>query len=301
MDKKNPEQEKHKNLCAELIKVNEIRIIKENEIKIEKKNSTKLGEGGQASVYFGLLDNKHEVAVKDLKVVDWKNLSNELIIISNTEHENIPKFHGLILTDNTKIEMVFDYISGQTLDQFKLNNFNFFSEEDKINITKQIYSAMKAIYNNKFIHRDLKPENIMIDKNKKAYIIDFGIGKVLLQSDEVATRAKGSIYYTAPETLIEVGDDENSDMFISLITHKVDVWAFGCIISYLFSGCLPWTNKYADSEKVIYDKLVAKKPFPIPDKKISNEKIKKIIKIATEVDPKKRATIEEIDEILSTI
>ena len=132
MDKQNDEQEKHKNLCSELIKVNEIRIIKDSEIKVNVKNSsTKLGEGGQADVYYGLLDNKYEVAVKVLKIVDWKNLSNELIIISNLEHDNIPKFHGLIITDNKKIEMVFDFISGLTLDKYKLNNFAYFSEEEK--------------------------------------------------------------------------------------------------------------------------------------------------------------------------
>ncbi len=300
MDTENVEQERYKNLCAELIKVNEIRIIKKNEIKVYMKNSTKIGEGGQATVYFGLLDEKHEVAVKVMKIVDWKNLSNELIIISNTNHDNIPKFHGIIITDNKKIEMVFDYIAGLTLDQYKQDNFSYFTTDDKKRIIKDLCSAIKIIYDNKFIHRDLKPENIIIDKDKKPYIIDFGIGKVLLSSDSVATRAKGSIYYTAPEIFDEIGEDHNSDMFISLVTHKVDVWAFGCIISYLFSGSLPWTNKYPDSEKIIYDKLVAKKSFPIPNK-IKDEKIINIMKRATAIKIQDRANIDEINEMLKTV
>jgi len=302
MDSNDDEQEKYKGLCSELIKINKIRIIKENEIKLNIKNSTKLGEGGQALVYFGLLDNKHEVAVKIMKIVDWKNLSNELIIISYTEHENIPKFYGLIITDNWKIEMVFEFISGLTLDNFKLNNFAYFKYEDKIKISQGICSAIKTIYKNNFIHRDLKPENIMIDKNNKPYVIDFGIGKVLLSSDEVVTRAKGSTYYTAPETVIEIGNEQevNSDIILSKITHKVDVWAFGCIISYLFSGILPWTNKYGVAERVIYTKLIQKKPFPIPSN-IKDKTLIEIIKKATEIDPTARANIEEIEEILLTM
>jgi len=45
---------------------------------------------------------------------------------------------------------------------------------------------------------------------------------------------------------------------------------------------------------------IQKKPFPIPDN-IKNEKIRKIISIATIIDPNKRANITDIKEILDTM
>ena len=53
--------------------------------------------------------------------------------------------------------------------------------------------------------------------------------------EDLITRAKGTLNYLAPETLEEV-DKGIDGSIISAISNKVDIWAFGCIISYLFSG-----------------------------------------------------------------
>jgi serine/threonine-protein kinase len=268
--------EEFKSVCKKLIEINKIRIISMKEMKLTKHKKDKLGEGGQAIVYHGTLDGKIDVAVKTLTDIDWKSLSNELIIISNIVHDNIPKFYGII-TENNKIEMVFQYVEGKTLDEYKDNAFAYFSSKEKLEIVKSLAGAIETIFKNNFIHRDLKPENIMIDLNKKPYIIDFGIAKVLMEGSQIPTRAKGTLNYVAPEVFEEEeGGDENSDMFVSLVYHKVDVWAFGCIISYLYSGCAPWTPKLQNNENLIMDALRKKKPFPIPGK-VTDEGIRNII------------------------
>ena len=288
--------EEFKSVCKKLIEINKIRIIKMSEMKLTKSKKDKIGEGGQAVVYHGMLGNI-DVAVKVLVDIDWKSLSNELIIIANIVHDNIPKFYGII-TENNKIEMVFQYVEGKTLDEFKDNHLSYVSYDEKLKMIKGLAGAIETIYKNNFIHRDLKPENIIIDSNKKPYIIDFGIAKVLMDSNSIATRAKGTLNYVAPEVFEEEeGGDDNSDMFISSVTHKVDVWAFGCIVSYLFSGYVPWTPKYKNNEGLIMDKLRKKAPFPIPTQ-ITDENIKKIIAMATIVDKEKRCSITDIKEFL---
>lgn len=297
MDSQN---EEFKAVCKKLIEINKIRIISMKEMKLSKHKKDKIGEGGQAVVYHGILDGKIDVAVKVLTDIDWKSLSNELIIIANIVHDNIPKFYGII-TENNKIEMVFQFVEGKTLDEFKDNQFGCFSDKEKLEIIKGLAGAIETIYKNNFIHRDLKPENIIIDTNKKPYIIDFGIAKVLMDSNSIATRAKGTLNYVAPEVFEEEETvDDNSDMFISSVTHKVDVWAYGCIVSYLFSGNAPWTPKYHNNENIIMDNLRKKKPFPIPAK-IKDENIKKIIQMATEVKKDKRSDISEVKAFLDKI
>ena len=93
------------------------------------------------------------------------------------------------------------------------------------------------------------------------------------------TRAKGTLHYLAPETL-EAADLSDTEDIISIVTNKVDVWSYGCIVSYLFSGFLPWCNEYKDHEVVIQKLLLTKKEFPVQTN-IYDENIIKIIKIST--------------------
>ena len=132
------------------------------------------------------------------------------------------------------------------------------------------------------------------ETTNKVFLIDFGISKDCTKK----TKKKGATYYLAPETFDDEEDDEGN--IISKITHKVDVWSYGCILSYLFSGFLPWTPKYKDSEPIIQKCLIKKSPFPVPDV-IKNETIKKIIEMATIIDPDKRANINEIKEVLDKL
>lgn len=277
----------------ELMVINKIPKIPLKDIKLKKK----IGEGGQAKVYRGTYNNE-EVAVKVLEEVDWKCLAHEIVIISNLHHECIPKFYGIVL-DEGIIGLVNKYINGSPLDE---HNVADFTEEERLKICKSLCSALCFIHQNNFIHRDLKPENIMLDKEKNFYLIDFGIAKVITNTIEMATRAKGTIHYLAPETL-EVAELTDSEEIVSIINSKVDVWAFGCIVSYLFSEKLPWTNTLLDNPTIIQKALLTKKPYPLPKNEITKEKftncedILKIISMCTEVDHTKRCDMKTIKTI----
>jgi len=71
-------------------------------------------------------------------------------------------------------------------------------------------------------------------------------------------------------------------------------------VSYLFSGCIPWTPKYKDVAAKIQKLLSTKAEFPIPTN-ITNNNALNIIKMATNVDPKKRASMAQINEIVQKI
>ena len=173
------------------------------------------------------------------------------------------------------------------------------SDDVKFKIIKSLANVLEYIHSNKFIHRDLKPENLMLDKNGNFYLIDFGIAKVVTNSEDTKTRAKGTLHYLAPECL-EPEELDPDDQIISTISTKVDVWAYGCIVSWLFSGILPWCNKYADNPSVLQQVLMKKKPFPIPDN-IKNENIIKIIQNATAIKLTDRWTMPQIREFLDKL
>ena len=85
----------------------------------------------------------------------------------------------------------------------------------------------------------------MLDNQGKIHLLDFSIAKVITNAEFTLTRAKGTLNYLAPECL-ELSEISEDQQIISKITSKVDVWAFGCIVSWLFSGYVPWSDKYKD-------------------------------------------------------
>ena len=267
----------------ELVSINHIEKIKMNDLVIKNQ----IGKGGQATVYKGTYKN-NEVAIKMMQNIDYKCFAHELVIIAYLEHPNIPKFYGIV-TEQNIISLVFEFIDGKTLDESKPD---IFSSEQKYKIIYDLCSILEYIHQNKFIHRDLKPENLMVDKTGKIFLIDFGIAKVCTTEDYTRTRAKGTVNYLAPECLdpADIGDDEQ---IISQITTKIDVWAFGCIVSWLFSGYLPWCDKYKDSVPIIQQVLAKKTPFSIP-KNITDTIIIQIIQMATKINIDERSSMSEI-------
>lgn len=280
-----------KNTVKELMQINHIEKIALKDLILKKK----IGEGGQAKVYKGTFEND-TVAVKVLEEVDWKCLAHEIVIIANLQHTVIPKFYGIVVEDKV-LSLVFQYIEGKTLDEYK---FNEISDETRFKIIKDLASVLEYMHSNKFIHRDLKPENLMYDKkNDKLYLIDFGIAKVLTNSTNTKTRAKGTLHYLAPESL-DVTELDQDDQIISTITAGVDVWAYGCIVSWLYSGILPWCNKYNDNPSILQKVLMNKRAFPIPDN-IKNEAVLKVITMCTQIKLEDRWTMTQVKEYLEAI
>ena len=288
-DKTDENTENFLQTVEKIVDINHIKKIQLEEIKIIKK----IGEGGQAKVYMGMYDEK-KVAVKLMKNVDYKCFAHELVILALLEHENIPKFYGII-REKKVLSLVFEFIEGKTLDQFKISEF---STEQKYNIIYQLTSCLEYIHTKKFIHRDLKPENIMLDNKGQIHLLDFSIAKVITNSEFTLTRAKGTLNYLAPECL-ELSEISEDQQIISKITSKVDVWAFGCIVSYLFSGYVPWSDKYKDLPPIIQQILMKKLPFSIP-KNIEDKNIIKIIQMSTEVDVDKRKNMKDIKEFMDS-
>ena len=284
-----PNTENFLQTVEKIVDINHIKKIRLEEINIIKK----IGEGGQAKVYMGEYDNK-KVAVKNMKNVDLKCFAHELVILALLEHENIPKFYGIIREQNV-LSLVFEFIEGNTLDQLNIGNF---TTQQKYNIIYQLASCLEYIHSQNFIHRDLKPENIMLDNNGQIHLLDFSIAKVITNAEFTLTRAKGTLNYLAPECL-EQSETSEDQQIISKITSKVDVWAFGCIVSWLFSGYIPWSDKYKDLPPIIQQILMKKLPFSIP-KNIQDKNIIKIIEMSTEVDVNKRKSMKDIKDLMDS-
>jgi len=275
----------YREVLEQLVKENCITKIANDQVKTIKR----IGKGSQSQVW--MAEYKGEtVAKKQLILYDIRCIIHEIAILSKLEHKAIPKFHGVIL-DEEKNEMsyVTSYINGRPLDEIDVNLLSF---DLKVFILKQISKILTFVHANNCVHRDIKAENIMLDEDFNVFLIDFGISKVLSDVDSILTRAKGTINYLPPEVFDTSHSNENGQI-ISLVTPGVDVWGFACLVSYIFSGKVPWRHKFK-KDVLIQKALVKRQEFPIPDV-IKEQKILDIIKLGTNLDLRSRISMKDLD------
>ncbi len=72
--------------------------------------------------------------------------------------------------------LVQEFIDGQNLEE-ELDPRGPFTEEEALEVLREILKVLKFVHNEGIIHRDIKPSNIMRDRHGKLYLLDFGAVK----------------------------------------------------------------------------------------------------------------------------
>ena len=106
---------------------------------------------------------------------------------------------------------------------YHLHSQNKFPEKKAKFYLIEIILGLEALHKNNMIYRDLKPENILMDSEGHIKLTDFGLSKILNDSDDKAFTLCGTPQYLAPEVLKNTGYDKS-----------VDFWSLGCF----FIKCL---------------------------------------------------------------
>jgi serine/threonine protein kinase len=80
----------------------------------------------------------------------------------------------------------------------------------------QVLSALGYVHRRGLVHRDLKPTNIMVDDQRRARLMDFGLVKPLDSGDATLTgtgKIVGTYRYMSPEQVQGKAVDERSDLY----------------------------------------------------------------------------------------
>ena len=197
----------------------------------------RLGAGGMGVLYRATdLKLKRSVAIKLLARHLVSDPSAEARFLkeaqaaSALDHPNIGTVHA-IGEENRELFIVMALYEGQTLKR-RLENGPL-AVDAALAILRQISLALKAAHSARIVHRDIKPSNILISRHGAVKVLDFGLAKLLANSQTETMTSPGHVMgttlYMSPEQLRGEGVDPRSDL-----------WSLGVVAYELVSGLSPF-------------------------------------------------------------
>lgn len=174
------------------------------------------------------------------------DIMKEVRLLRQLDHPNVVQYFSSFTTGSgvpRTLWIVMEFCQGVSLQGFtvsaKEKGFQRLPEEQTWQIFVQICLALRYLHMDKGIaHRDLTPNNVLVQSHTLAVkVTDFGLARqkhVATQNASMMKSMVGTILYSSPEIVQH-----------KPYTHKVDVWALGCLLCKMatlkdpFSGSNP--------------------------------------------------------------
>jgi eukaryotic-like serine/threonine-protein kinase len=196
----------------------------------------RLGAGGMGVLYRATdLKLGRAVAVKLLArhlVTDETakaRFVREARAASALDHPNIANVHD-IGEEEGELFIVMALYEGETLKQ-RLEKGRFAVDEALV-VLRQVTLGLEAAHRAGIVHRDIKPANILVTSAGTVKILDFGVAKLLDESQAQVTQAGqpiGTVSYMSPEQLVGEQVDARSDL-----------WSLGVLAYEVLAGVSPF-------------------------------------------------------------
>lgn len=193
-----------------------------------------IGKGGMARVYRARQINiERNVAVKVMSsaISDQEEFQvrfkQEADLFARLEHPNILPIYDYGEQDG-HLYLVLRLMEGGTLEKLMRGKQLVLEELDRL--VQQLAQAIDYAHENEIIHRDLKPNNVLLDKFGNAYLMDFGIAKIITdaQSENVSTML-GTPAYMAPE-----------QWRMERVDGGIDIYSLGVMLYEMLTGEMPF-------------------------------------------------------------
>jgi len=122
--------------------------------------------------------------------------------------------------------------------------------DEALAILRQVLLGLEVAHRAGIVHRDIKPANLLLTTNGTVKILDFGLAKLLSDSQAESMtqtgQAMGTVLYMSPEQLRGEAVDARSDL-----------WSLGVVAYEMLSGVSPFRT---DSSAVTVGRILNDEP-----------------------------------------
>uniref|UniRef100_A0A6B2LCY0 non-specific serine/threonine protein kinase n=1 Tax=Arcella intermedia TaxID=1963864 RepID=A0A6B2LCY0_9EUKA len=205
-------------------------------------------------------------------------IEDEIGMMKLLNHPNIVQYYDSFCTP-LKYYIVLEMLPGGELLEL-LNEQGTFSSALSSNYMRQVLQAIQYMHNVGIVHRDLKLENLLLDETKSIVkVSDFGLS--INMNVETPSKCVGSIFYVAPEVLIDESYGSG-----------VDIWSVGVMAFMLISGSPPFDAPDEEENNMeIFEKICkVEYSFEAPEWENTEEQTKQFIQLALTKEPSERPT-----------
>src|SRR6185436_1886576 len=208
----------------------------------------KLGVGGQGAVYKAT-DGKlgRSVVIKVLpaeltsKEANLKRFEREARLASSLDHPNICTIFDLDEVEGVHF-IAMQHVEGRNVRQ--LVGGHPLELKSALLIGVQVTDALAAAHSRGIIHRDIKSGNVMVTPSGQVKILDFGLAKLLDDTDD---SSKSTIHRT---DLTEIGVPYGTATYAApeqargdRVDKRADIFSTGVLLYEMLTGTWPFRGK----------------------------------------------------------
>lgn len=246
-----------------------------------------LGQGGMGDVFLAIQSNTNQhVALKLLRPAFsranlLKRFEIEQRILAGLDHPHISRLLDIGETEDKLPYLVMEYVDGIPITDYC--DEKILSIEKRLELFKQVCSAIQYAHQNLVVHRDIKPSNLLVDAKGNVKLLDFGIAKLLNAADpnvSIMETQTGVRLMTPAYASPEQVQGEN-------ITTSSDIYSLGVLLYELLTGTRPFNfenKKRSEVDRIIVEE-VPTKPSTVVDRDpesgkardLPNSKLKKLL------------------------
>ncbi len=196
----------------------------------------RIGEGGMGTVYEAHRADDafaQRVAIKTV----WRDVDSALLarrlrserqFLAMLQHPNIASLIDGGSTTEGLPYLVMEFVEGAPIDRWC--DEHRLSIPRRLDLFRQVCSAVSHAHRHLIVHRDLKPSNVFVNMDGGVKLLDFGVAKLLGDAERLGTLTGAgvspfTVAFAAPEQVERAP-----------ITTATDVYALGALLYLLLTG-----------------------------------------------------------------
>lgn len=227
-----------------------------------------LGSGGMGEVYLAFdtrLDRKVALKILPADVSLHRDRMERFIREAKTaaalNHPNIAHVYEIGETNGVHY-ITMEFIDGDTL-RTRITQAPL-SLNDALNVTIQSASALVVAHDAGIIHRDIKPENLMLRRDGIVKVLDFGLAKLVIKTDEVVDTSAPTLMNlkTNPGTVMGTATYMSPEQARGIeVDERTDIFSLGVVLYEMVTGHLPFAG--SNPYEIVASILSDSEPLPL--------------------------------------